>query len=49
MNAERLQAAAFMKTTDFRESLAIAQDLNFRIIDIMDDAGARFALPDTSA
>jgi MscS family membrane protein len=38
----------FVKTTDFAESLEIAQELNFRIIDIMHDAGARFALPGKS-
>ena len=39
---------AFMKTTDFAESLEIAQDLNFRIIDIMHNAGVQFALPGSS-
>lgn len=39
---------AFMKTKDFPESLAIAQDLYFRIIDIMDDVDVRLALPGAS-
>ena len=39
---------AFLKTTDFAESLEITQDLNFRIIDIMHEAGVHFALPGKS-
>jgi MscS family membrane protein len=39
---------SFMKTTDFPESLEIAEDLNFRIMEIVDSAGARFALPGKS-
>jgi len=39
---------SFLKTTDFPESLEIGEDLNFRIMDIIDSAGARFALPGKS-
>jgi MscS family membrane protein len=39
---------SFMKTTDFPESLRIAEDLNFRIMDIIHGAGAQFALPGRS-
>jgi len=40
-----IKVHSFMKTTDFAESLEIAEDLNFRIMEIVQDAGARFALP----
>jgi hypothetical protein len=36
---------SFLKTTDFPESLGIAEDLNFRIMDIVQAAGTQFALP----
>jgi MscS family membrane protein len=36
---------SFLKTTDFPDSLRIAEDLNFRIMDIIHAAGTRFALP----
>ena len=36
---------AFMNTTEFAESLEIREDLNFRILEIIHAAGARFALP----
>jgi MscS family membrane protein len=39
---------SFMKTTDFPESLEIAEDLNFRIMESVDSAGARFPLPGKS-
>jgi MscS family membrane protein len=39
---------AFMKTTEFAESLEIGEDLNFRILEIIHAAGARFALPGKS-
>lgn len=35
----------FVKTADFTEFLEIAQDLNFRVMEIVRDSGARFALP----
>ena len=35
----------FMNTTDFPESLEIAEDLNYRVMEIVRGAGARFALP----
>ena len=40
-----IKVHSFMKTTDFPESLRIAEDLNFRIMDIVHGAGAQFALP----
>jgi MscS family membrane protein len=39
---------SFMRTTDFPESLEIAEDLNFRIMEIVHAAGAEFALPGKS-
>ena len=39
---------SFMKTTDFPESLEIGEDLNFRILEIVHAAGAKFALPGKS-
>jgi len=35
----------FIKTTDFNEFLAIAEDINFQIMEIVKSAGASFALP----
>jgi len=40
-----IKVHSFMKTTVFAESLEIGEDLNFRIMEIVQDAGARFALP----
>ena len=40
-----IKVHSFMKTTDFSESLRIAEDLNFRIMEIIHGAGAQFALP----
>jgi MscS family membrane protein len=40
-----IKVHSFMKTTVFAESLEITEDLNFRIMEIVQDAGARFALP----
>ena len=37
-----------METTDFTESLEIGEDLNFRILEIVHAAGAKFALPGKS-
>jgi MscS family membrane protein len=37
----------FLKTTDFPESLEIGEDLNYRIMKIVESAGAKFALPGT--
>jgi MscS family membrane protein len=37
----------FLKTTDFAESLEIGEDLNYRVMQIVEGAGARFALPGT--
>ena len=36
---------SFVKTTDFSDFLEVAEDLNFRIMDIVQSAGASFALP----
>jgi MscS family membrane protein len=38
----------FLKTTDFTESLEIGEGLNFSIMDILQSAGVRFALPGKS-
>lgn len=40
-----IKVHSFLKTTDFAESLRIAEDLNFRIMEIIHGAGAQFALP----
>jgi len=39
---------SFMKTTVFAESLEIGEDLNFRVMEIVQDSGAKFALPGKS-
>jgi MscS family membrane protein len=39
---------SFVKTTDFSEYLEVAEDLNYRIMEIVHAAGARFALPGQS-
>jgi len=39
---------SFLKTTDFAESLEIAEDLNLRVMEIVQATGARFALPGKS-
>lgn len=39
---------SFMKTTDFAESLAIQEDLHYRVMEIVRAAGAQFALPGRS-
>jgi MscS family membrane protein len=39
---------SFIKTTDFTEFLEVAEDLNFRVMEIVQAAGARFALPGKS-
>ena len=39
---------SFVKTKDFAESTEIEEDLNFRIMEIVQDAGAKFALPGKS-
>ena len=39
---------SFMKTTDFAESLEIQEDLHYRVMEIVQAAGARFALPGRS-
>ena len=47
-DAVLLKVHAFMKTTDFAESLQIGEELNYGIMQIVEDAGARFALPGAS-
>jgi MscS family membrane protein len=43
-----IKVHSFMKTTDFSESLEIGEDLNFRVMEIVHSAGAKFALPGKS-
>lgn len=43
-----IKVNSFLKTTDFSESLAIAEELNLRIMEIVDAAGTKFALPGKS-
>jgi MscS family membrane protein len=38
----------FLKTTDFAESLEIGEGLNYSIMRIVEDSGAKFALPGTT-
>jgi MscS family membrane protein len=38
----------FMKTTNFDESLAIGEELNMKVMSIVEEVGARFALPGTT-
>jgi len=44
-DAVLLKVHSFLKTTDFPESLEIAEELNYGIMTIVEEAGARFALP----
>jgi MscS family membrane protein len=44
-DAVLLKIHAFLKTTDFAESLEIGEELNYGVMQIVEDAGARFALP----
>jgi MscS family membrane protein len=43
-----MKVHCFMKTTDFTESLEIGEALNYRIMDIVESAGAAFALPSST-
>ena len=43
-----IKVHSFMITTDFPESLEIGEDLNFRVMEIVHSAGAKFALPGKS-
>jgi MscS family membrane protein len=43
-----IKVHSFAKTTDFTEFLEIAEALNFGTMEIVQTAGARFALPGTS-
>ena len=40
-----IKVHSFIKTTDFTEYLAIAEDINIQIIDIVKSSGTAFALP----
>ncbi len=43
-----IKVHCFLKTTNFPESLEIGEDLNFRIMEIVQNQGAKFALPGKS-
>ena len=43
-----IKVHCYMKTIDFAESLEISEDLNLRIMDLVHEADARFALPSRS-
>ncbi|WP_027135406.1 mechanosensitive ion channel family protein [Geminicoccus roseus] len=43
--ALKLDVFAYITSSDYAESLGIREDLNFRIKDIVEQSGARFALP----
>ena len=43
-----IKVNAFLKTTDFPESLEIGEQLNLRIMEIVNTSGAEFALPGRS-
>lgn len=43
-----IKVNSFLKTTDFPESLAIAEGLNLQIMEVVDAAGTKFALPGKS-
>jgi MscS family membrane protein len=47
-DAVLLKVNAYLKTTDYAESLEISEELNLRIMEIVEAAGARFALPGRS-
>ena len=44
-DAVLLKVNSFLQTVDFSESLEIGEELNLRIMEIVEAAGARFALP----
>jgi MscS family membrane protein len=44
-----LDVYAYLDTSDYAESLEIAEDLNLRIMDIVDEAGTAFAFPSQTA
>jgi len=43
-----IKVNAFLRTTDFAESLAIGEELNLHIMEIVDTTGTKFALPGRS-
>jgi MscS family membrane protein len=47
-DAVLLKVNSYLKTTDFSEALEIGEELNLGIMDIVQSAGARFALPGRS-
>jgi MscS family membrane protein len=47
-DAVLLRVNAYLKTADYAESLEIREELNLRIMEIVEAAGARFALPGRS-
>jgi MscS family membrane protein len=47
-DAVLLKVNSYLKTTDFSEALEIGEELNLRIMDIVQAAGSRFALPGRS-
>jgi MscS family membrane protein len=44
-----LDVYAYLDTTDYAESLEITEDLNLRIMDVVDSAGTGFAFPSQTA
>lgn len=45
LDAILVKVHCFLRTTDFNESLEIGEELNLRIMEIVEAAGAQFALP----
>ena len=43
-----MKVHCFLKTTDFTESLEIGEQLNYRVMEIVEGANAAFALPSTT-
>jgi MscS family membrane protein len=43
-----LEVFAYVRTSDFGEFLAVSEDLNLRIMDIVEEAGTAFAFPSTT-
>jgi MscS family membrane protein len=43
-----MKVHCFLKTTDFTESLEIGEALNYRVMEIVESAGAAFALPSST-
>ena len=47
-DAMLVKVHSFVKTTEFSEFLEVAEDLNFRIMEIVHSTGTNFALPGKS-